>query len=201
MSQSNSHGFSLSGFFDVKEKRSEWQTYKISMGFGGSDCEKGFFPSNMPKSKNDKFSFEGSNPLFLATAKEFLGYIVDMVSVTGVSIVSNIKTNMESCCQPMKKIGAPDCRLITMVTLKHSEYHPTLRATIAFTVGYFICPTPKLSGIASIIRKATSSAALKTPETSFSKPSSMLTSNSKISITSDFECMPSQPAPPAKKKA
>lgn len=66
--------------------------------------------------------------MLLAQNDDFLGDTVDAVGVTGVGVVSKVTTKVEECCQTMKKAGAPDDLLTTVVTVKHSEYHPSVSA-------------------------------------------------------------------------
>lgn len=160
--------------------RSEWRTYAMSICAGGADRQhrlsydiqakafsaaqfrlwagnvyflrRAFYPSNTPHTKKDLFIFEGSEAVLLAQAEDFLGDTVDSIGVTGIGMVTNVKTKVEECCQGMKKAGAPDDPLTTVVTVQHSEYHPSMKGPSASTVEYLIRPTPNLAGIASIIR-------------------------------------------------
>ncbi|EGG06583.1 uncharacterized protein MELLADRAFT_86418 [Melampsora larici-populina 98AG31] len=160
--------------------RSEWQTYTVSIVCTGANRDhrllyeiqaKGFsaaqfwlwqdniyflrgsfFPSNSSTTSQDQLIFEGSEAILLAQADDFLGETINSVGITGVGVVLEKKTIVEACCQYLKKVGATEDPLSTVVTVQHSKYHPTLKATKTSKVEYLIRPSPNLSGIASIIK-------------------------------------------------
>lgn len=160
--------------------RSEWRTYTVSIGCGGADRDhrllyeiqaKGFspaqfrlwqdniyflrgsfFPSNTADTTKDQLIFEGSEAILLAQADDFLGDTVNSVGITGVGVVIEKTTIVEACCQYLKKVGATEDPLTTVVTVQHSEYHATVKTTKTSKIEYLIRPTPNLSGIASILK-------------------------------------------------
>ncbi|EGG06380.1 uncharacterized protein MELLADRAFT_86565 [Melampsora larici-populina 98AG31] len=161
--------------------RSEYQTYATYIGAGGAHRKRtmsykiqikgyspaqfrlddgniyflrgSFFPSNTDETKNDILFFEGSERILIGPADTIVGDLVNSIAVTGVGIVTAKETIPKPNVTSTLPNPADGEKLVTIVTVLHSDYHLTLKKARQFKVQYRIPPTPNLAGIQKILQE------------------------------------------------
>ncbi|EGG04006.1 uncharacterized protein MELLADRAFT_89738 [Melampsora larici-populina 98AG31] len=176
-SESTTHGLYLSGPFLIEAK--EYRTYTTFIGCSGGAQEErlrykvvargfsqadfmleaghiyflrgSFFPTT-EEAKDNIIFFEASDRVLLNSANAFVGDLVDAIGVTGVGIVCNITSIVEPARGGLLKNPKDENKPTTIVTVLHSDFHPTTKVAAQFTVEYRIPPTPNLAGTPKILK-------------------------------------------------
>ncbi|EGG03700.1 uncharacterized protein MELLADRAFT_89972 [Melampsora larici-populina 98AG31] len=111
-----------------------------------------FFPSNTDKTKDDLLFFEASDRVLIGPIETFSGDLVDSIGVTGVGIVTAIDQMPEPITNGCKPNPADGEKIVTIVTVLHSDYHPISKEPRQCKVQYRIPPTRNLAGTPKILR-------------------------------------------------
>ncbi|EGG11425.1 uncharacterized protein MELLADRAFT_90930 [Melampsora larici-populina 98AG31] len=110
-----------------------------------------FFPTNDKEQDNTLF-FEASDWVLLNDAENFVGDLVDAVGITGVGIICKIDSIIMPTAGGVKKNQKDENKPTTIVTVLHSDFHPTTKDPTQFMVEYHIPPTPNLAGTPKILK-------------------------------------------------
>ncbi|EGG12045.1 uncharacterized protein MELLADRAFT_89244 [Melampsora larici-populina 98AG31] len=160
--------------------RSEYQTYSVLIGAGGAHRTRpmtyeiqakgfsnaqfrlesntiyflrgSFFPSNTDKTTDDMLFFEASDRILVRPVDTFAGDTVDSIGVTGVGIVLATNQIPKPRTTNLLPNPADGEKIVTVVTVLHSDYHPTSKIAKQFKVQYRIPPTRNLAGTPKILR-------------------------------------------------
>ncbi|EGG05288.1 uncharacterized protein MELLADRAFT_64232 [Melampsora larici-populina 98AG31] len=129
-----------------------------------------FFPLNKEDTTGDILFFEASDRILIGPADTFAGDLVNSIGVTGVGIVTAIAKMPEPItngCLPNPSDGE---KIVTIVTVLHSDYHPTVRTVLnplqlitdnilpqlkvpkQCKIQYRIPPTRNLAGVPKILQ-------------------------------------------------
>ncbi|EGG05564.1 uncharacterized protein MELLADRAFT_72098, partial [Melampsora larici-populina 98AG31] len=100
-----------------------------------------FFPSNTDETTKDILFFEASDRVLISSSENFSGNLVDSIAVTGVGIITAIDKFPEPITNGCIPNPADGEKIVTVVTVLHSDYNPTAKGPKQSTVEYRIPPT------------------------------------------------------------
>ncbi|EGG07830.1 uncharacterized protein MELLADRAFT_85385 [Melampsora larici-populina 98AG31] len=111
-----------------------------------------FFPTNTIQTTMDQFYFEGSDYTVVGSAEDFKGDFIDGVGVSGLGIVTKLELIIEECCKNLRDKDNTEDPKTLVVTVKHTDYHPTIKPAPTFYVEYRVRPHKYLAGIPRLLK-------------------------------------------------
>ncbi|EGG08957.1 uncharacterized protein MELLADRAFT_77253 [Melampsora larici-populina 98AG31] len=94
----------------------------------------------------------GADHALIGPANEFKGEIMNTVGITGIGVVAKLSYVVEECCKNLRDKNEAEDPKTTVVTVEHTNYHPSIKPAPIFYVEYCVRPYKYLSGIPRILK-------------------------------------------------